>query len=83
MQRVRRGKAGDGGDDFAVDFNGDGALEEFDANDDAPETGAAGESSFQAVEGTLFDADALAGAEKGPGHDGSSGGDDGSYGVEL
>lgn len=55
----------EGLDEFAIDFDGDGALKEFDAQNEAPLTADLEEEALDAFEGAGADADAVSGAGEG------------------
>lgn len=54
-----------GFDEFAVDLDGDGALEHLDAEHETPLIPHPDEGAFKAGEGTTFDTDAVSGMEVG------------------
>jgi hypothetical protein len=55
----------EGLDEFAIDFDGNGALKEFDAQNEAPLTADLEEETLDTLEGSGADADTVAGAGEG------------------
>lgn len=78
-----RGNAASGREAIAVDFNGDRALEEIDAQDHAPGVAELEEDAFEAAQGAVVDIDVLADLEERPGIEGEAGSDHGADGGDF
>jgi len=74
---------GDGAGPVAVDFDGDGTLEQVDGNYEAIYFVGIGDDAFQAGEGAVLDIDLGTDFEEGPRAGGEAGTKDGANGLDL
>ena len=82
-KRVIWGQSSDRGDGIAIDFGGNGALEQLDADDDLPGLAEFDENALDATQRAGRDEDFLAEFEEGPGFDGETGTNHGLDGGDF